>query len=70
MGRVGALTDFLDTQTLTSLAAAADAVILMPVPNATPVKIKAYPATTVLQINVTAGTVSGAGTLYLFGILY
>lgn len=70
-GKVGALTDFLGAQTLVNLNAAAAAGILMPLPNATTVKLIEYVATNVIQIDVT--TVSGGGactcTIEVFGTL-
>jgi len=71
-GQVGTLTDFLDTQTMTNLAAQYDAVTCMPIPNATPVKTKSYAASTVIQVDVTTADVDGMtdGTVYLFGYIY
>ena len=70
-GKVGALTDFLGAQTLSNLNAAAAAGILMPVPNATTVKLIEYVATNIFQIDVT--TASGGGactcTIEVFGTL-
>ena len=70
IGQVGALTDFLDTQTVSNLDAEYDAIIMTPVPNATPVKQKSYAAATVIQANVTTGNGVAGCTLYLFGFLY
>ena len=71
-GQVGALTDFLDSQTMTNLAAQYDAVTCMPIPNATPVKTKSYAAATVIQCNVGTADADGMtdGTVYLFGFIY
>jgi len=69
-GQVGALTDFLGAQTLSGLDAAAAAGILMPVPNATTVKIIEYTAGEVFQIDVT--TAAGGActcTIEVFGTL-
>ena len=68
-GRVGALTDFLGSQTLGNIDAAGDMALLMPVPNATPVLLKTYAAAVVFQIDVT--TALGGATNYvdLFGWL-
>ena len=52
-GQVGALTDFLAAQTLSGLNAAAASGILMPVPNATTVKLIEYTAAEIFQIDVT-----------------
>ena len=71
-GQVGALTDFLNTQTMTNLAAQYDAVTCMPIPNATPVKTKSYAASTVIQVDVSTADADGMtdGTVYLFGFIY
>jgi hypothetical protein len=70
VGQVGALTDFLGTQTLSNLDAQYDMVWLVPVPNATPVKLKSYPAGTVIQIDVGAHAGAAGNTVMLFGTLY
>ena len=70
IGQVGALTDFLGTQTLSNLDAQYDAVILQPVPNATPVKQKSYAATTIIQIDVGAHAGAAGNIVLLFGRLY
>lgn len=70
IGQVGALTDFLGTQTLSNLDAQYDAVILQPVPNATPVKQKSYAATTVIQADVGSHAGSAGNTVLLYGTLY
>lgn len=70
IGRSTALTDFVGTQTLSNIAAANDVVTIRPVQNATPVKEKAYPAGTIIQVNVTA-TGGGTGHIFkLYGMLY
>jgi len=63
IGRSTALTDFLDTQTLSNLDADGDVVRLMPVPNATPVKQKSYAAGTIIQMAVTSA--AGGATNYV-----
>lgn len=70
VGQVGALTDFIGTQTLSNLDAQYDTVSIMPVPNAIPVKIKSYAAGTVVQVNVGAHAGGATNTVYLFGFLY
>lgn len=57
VGQTGALTDFLGTQTLSGLNAAASTGILRPVPNATTVKGVEYTAgeTLVFRVVVAAG---------------
>jgi len=71
-GQVGALTDFLGSQTMTNLAAQYDSVICSPVPNATPVKTKSYAAATIIQVNVGTADADGStdATVMLFGTIY
>jgi len=68
-GRVGALTDWLDTITLSNLDAAGDVVKIEPVNNATPVKSKTYAAAVVFQIDVTTGNGGATNYVDLFGYL-
>ena len=63
IGRSTALTDFLDTQTLSGIAADGDKIELRPVSNATAVKQKTYAAGVIIQTNVTA--TSGGATNYM-----
>lgn len=72
IGQVGALTDFVGTQTLTNLAAQYDAVIVQPVPHASvPVKTKCYAAGTIIQMNVSTADTDGPTVLVmLYGTLY
>lgn len=70
IGQQGALTDFLNTQTLSNLDAENDAGWLLPVPNATPVKIESYAAGTLIQTNVTTANGGSTNTMKLFGTLY
>ncbi len=70
IGQVGALTDFLGSQTLSAIDAQFDATILQPIPNATSVKIESYAAATVIQMDVTTGNGGATNTVYLFGFLY
>ena len=70
IGQDGAETDFIPTNTLSNLDAANDAVILMPVPNTPPTKIKSYAAGTVIQGKVTNQAGGATNTVYLFGFLY
>ncbi len=70
IGQVGALTDFLPTNTLSNLDAQYDAVTVMPIPNTTPLKGKSYAAGTVIQIDVGAHAGAAGNTVYLFGTLY
>lgn len=70
IGQDGAETDFIPANTLSNLDAQYDTVILMPIPNTTPLKGKSYAAGTVIQAQV--GTQSGGATntVNLFGYLY
>lgn len=70
IGRSTALTDFLNTQQCDNLDAAGDAIILMPVPNATPVKCQTYASGVIIQINVANQAGGATNTLYLYGTLY
>jgi|GEM_PF-5044192 len=70
IGADGAETDWLGTQQLDNLDAENDAVMLMPVPNSTPVKIKSYAATTVIKAVVANQAGGATNTLYLYGMLY
>lgn len=70
VGQVGALTDFLPTNTLSNLDAQYDAVWLQSVPNTTPLKSKSYPAGTVIQIDVGAHAGSAGNSVYLYGFIY
>jgi len=70
VGQTGALTDFLGTQTLSGLNAAAATGILMPVPNATTVKGIEYPAGTALVFRVVAAAgVACTATIEFFGTI-
>ena len=70
IGQDTAETDFIPANTLSNLDAANDAVILMPVPNTTPTKTKAYATGTVIQAKVTTQSGGATNTLYLFGMLF
>ena len=70
IGQDTAETDFVGASTLSNLDAQYDAVILMPVPNATPVKVKSYAAGTVIQAQVGSQSGGATNTVYLFGFLY
>lgn len=69
IGRSTALTDFLGTTTGDNLDADEDMVWAMPVPSATPVKCKIYPAAAIIQINIAVAGNAVAGVVYLFGFL-
>ena len=71
-GQSTAVTDFLDSQTMTNLAAQYDVVTCVPVPNATPVKKKSYAAGTVFQVDVATADVDGSddATVNVWGYIY
>jgi hypothetical protein len=66
-GRSTALTDWLGTQTLTSLDANGDYGLVMPAISATPGALKAYAADVVFQIDVTTGAGGATNYVDLFG---
>ena len=70
IGQVGALTDFLAANTLGNLDAQYDSVIVMPIPNTTPLKGKSYAAGTVIQVDVGSNAGAAGNTIYLYGFLY
>lgn len=69
IGRVGALTDFLGSQTLSNIDASGDMAILQPVPAATPVLLKTYAAGVVIQVDVTTAAGGASNEMDLFGFL-
>lgn len=70
IGQVGALTDFLNTQTLSGLNAAGATGKLEIIPNATTVKAIEYTAGEVLQIDVTiVASIACTATVEFFGTL-
>ena len=69
IGRVGALTDFLDTQTITALNADGAKGELRPVPSATVVKQVTYAAGVIIQVNVTAGNGGATNYMIVWGYL-
>lgn len=70
IGQSSDTTDFVPNNTLSSLAAQYDAVIIRPVPATTPLKSKSYAAGTVIKGTVAGSAGSAGNTLYLFGFLY
>lgn len=70
IGQNGAETDFVGATNLDNLDAAGDACLLMPVPSATPSKLKRYVAGTVIEAKVSNQAGGASNTLYLFGLLY
>lgn len=70
IGQDGAETDFIPANTLSNLDAQYDAVVLMPIPNTTPLKNKSYAGGTVIQAQVGSNSGGAENTVYLFGITY
>lgn len=70
IGQNTAETDFIPANTLSNLDAQYDSVILQPIPNTTPLKIKSYATTTVIEARVATQSGAAGNTIYLFGILY
>lgn len=70
IGQNGAETDFIGVTNLDNLDAQYDAMLLMPVPSATPAALKSYAAGTVIEAQVANQAGGATNTLYLFGLLY
>jgi hypothetical protein len=70
IGANGTETDFVPANTLSNLDAQYDSVILQPIPNTTPLKIKSYAAATVIEAQVASNSGAAGNTVYLYGILY
>lgn len=70
IGANGSETDFIPANTLSNLDAQYDSVILQPIPNTTPLKIKSYAAATVIEARVASNSGAAGNTVYLYGILY
>ena len=62
--------DFVGTTNVDNLDAAGDVILMAPVPSATPAKLKAYAAATVISLDVATAAAAQTGTCYLFGFLY
>lgn len=62
--------DWLSAQTLSNLDAQYDAVIIQPVPNATPVQIKSYAAGKKFYATVANHSGGATNTVYLYGLIY
>ena len=70
IGQNTAETDFCAANTLSNLDAQYDAVIMMPIPNTTPLKSKSYAAATVIEAQVATQSGGATNTVYLYGTLY
>lgn len=69
VGQTGALTDFLNTQTLSALNAAAATGKLMPIPSATTAKGIEYPAGTVINFRTVAAGAAVTCTVEAWGAI-
>ena len=69
IGRSTALTDFLNTQTLSALDADEDVGHLQIIPNATTVIGKTYAAGVIIQVNVTSAVGGATNQMILWGYL-
>ena len=70
IGANGAETDFIGVTNLDNLDAQYDAILLAPVPGATPTTLKSYAAGTVIEAKVANQAGGATNTLYLYGMLY
>ena len=70
IGQNGAETDFVGVTNLDNLDAQYDAMLLAPVPSATPATLKSYAAGTVIEAQVANNAGGATNTLYLYGMLY
>ena len=70
IGQNGATTDFIGVNNLDNLNAQYDAMLLAPVPSATPATLKSYAAGTVIEATVANQAGGATNTVYLFGTLY
>ena len=70
IGKGAAATDFVGTTNGDNLDADGDAILIAPIPSATPATLKIYQAGEVISIDVAVAGNAVTGSLYLFGILY
>lgn len=70
IGQNGAETDFVGVTNLDNLDAQYDAVLLAPVPSATPAMLKSYAGNTTIQAQVANHAGGATNTLFLYGTLY
>ena len=70
IGQATAETDFVGVTNLDNLNAANDAMLIAPVPSATPATLKSYAAGTVIEAKVANQAGGATNTLYLYGMLY
>ena len=69
IGQNGAVTDFVGTTNGDNLDAAEDAILMAPVPSATPAMLKRYAAGTVIELDVATAGNAVTGEVYLYGTL-
>ncbi len=70
IGSGAGATDFVGTTNVDNLDADGDAILMMPVPSATPATLKAYAAGTVISLDIATAANAVTANVYLFGILY
>jgi len=70
IGQDGIETDFVGVTNLDNLDAQYQAMLLAPVPSATPATLKSYQATTEIEARVANNAGGATNTLYLYGMLY
>ena len=70
IGNNGTETDFIGVTNLDNLDAQYDAVLLAPVPSATPATLKSYAGGSTIQTQVANHAGGASNVLYLFGFLY
>lgn len=70
IGSGAAAADFVGTTNGDNLDADGDAILMAPVPSATPATLKAYAAGTVISLDIATAGNATTGSVYLFGILY
>jgi len=69
IGQNGAVTDFVGTTNGDYLDAAEDAILMAPVPGATPAMLKRYAAGTVIELDVATAGNDVTGEVLLYGTL-
>ncbi len=70
IGQGAAAIDFVGTTNVDNLDADGDAILMMPVPSATPATLVAYQAGDVISIDIATACNAITANVYLFGILY
>ncbi len=70
IGKDAAAIDFVGTTNVDNLDADGDAILMAPVPSATPATLKAYAAGDVISLDIATAANAVTANVYLFGILY